>query len=122
MVFRNRTFDTADTDSYWLQFGNTLPLAVDVSAQGLFLSAPRTATRRVSIEFGLPFGTRARLSIYDAQGRLVRSLLDASLGPGRHEIAWDLRDDAGSALGPAACWVRLDAGTERRTARVIVLR
>jgi len=50
------------------------------------------------IAFTLTEATRVRLCVHDGTGRLVRVLKDDTLGAGRHELAWDGRDGAGSSV------------------------
>lgn len=53
------------------------------------------------------------LKIYDARGRLVRTLVnDVTLG-GNFLVAWDCRDDAGRKLGAGLFLAVLEAGTGR---------
>jgi len=57
------------------------------------------------------------LRIYDAQGRVVRSF--SSLLPAPSSLTWDGSDDLGQPLPSGAYFVRLDAGSEHATARVV---
>jgi hypothetical protein len=72
--------------------------------------------------FHLPGPTRARLAILDLQGRRIRTLLDAPLGPGAHALDWDLRDEVGARARPGVYWARLEAGERRAAGKVIVLK
>lgn len=45
---------------------------------------------------------QARLEIYDVDGRLARTLCNASLEAGEHALAWDATDDDGRPLGGSA--------------------
>jgi flagellar hook assembly protein FlgD len=47
------------------------------------------------------------VSIYDATGRLVRSLIDEKLDAGEHVRTWDGRDDTGRAAGAGIFWAQL---------------
>lgn len=63
---------------------------------------------------------RARISIHDAAGRLVRVLSD-NLAQGRHELVWDGRDSRGMPVGNGVYLLRLEspAGTVDRKAVLI---
>jgi hypothetical protein len=66
---------------------------------------------------------RARLAVYDAQGRRVRSLYDGPATPGQWlGVEWDGHDGNGSALTPGMYFLALDAAGRRATARVVWLR
>lgn len=65
---------------------------------------------------------RARLEIFDLQGRHVRTLVDGPLAAGRPQVAWDGRDDRGRALASGAFVARLDADGDVGTTRLVLLR
>jgi hypothetical protein len=64
----------------------------------------------------IPFRLRrpglTRLVLLDILGQRVRSLVNADLPAGDHSIAWDGRDDSGSALGTGVYLARLTVGTD----------
>jgi hypothetical protein len=64
----------------------------------------------------------ARLRIYDARGRLVRTLVDAWRPAGPHEQAWNGRDDAGHGVASGAYFVRLETGARTLSQRVMLVR
>jgi hypothetical protein len=88
----------------------------------LAVASAQPAEGAVRLVFDLPDAGRARLGVFDAQGRRVRSLADGALAPGRHEVEWDARDDAGSRLGAGVFWVRLEYAGRTLARRVIRLR
>jgi hypothetical protein len=47
------------------------------------------------VTFVLPEPGDTRFEIYDVRGRLVRTLVDGTLGVGPHQVPWDGRDDRG---------------------------
>ena len=53
------------------------------------------------------------LKIYDAAGRLVRTLAEGPEGVGDHSVSWDGRDDSGAAMSSGVYFYRLStpAGT-----------
>lgn len=63
-----------------------------------------------------------RLDVFDASGRLVRHLLDASLPAGQREVAWDGRDAAGRNVPSGVYRYRLVAPGHRESHSVVVLR
>jgi hypothetical protein len=70
----------------------------------------------------VPRATEARVQVFDVQGRVVRSLLRASIGAGRHELLWDTRDGRGVAVARGVYFIRarFDAFSAER--KVVVLR
>jgi hypothetical protein len=72
------------------------------AARGAYPNPFNPATK---IRFELPAAGRVDLGIYDATGRLVRTLLrEAARGEGANETTWDGRDDAGR-MSPAGVYL-----------------
>ncbi len=94
--------------------GAAVPVALAVRPN------PVRADARLS--FVLASDGAARLTILDAQGRLVRVVLDASLPPGRHEAAWDGRNESGRAVPAGLYFARLRTGTTCAVARLAVVK
>ncbi len=81
---------------------------------------PNPSSAASEIAFTVAGTERSRVRIVDASGRVLRTLLDAPLVPGRHAISWDGRDDAGHALGSGVYFVRLEqSGLPARSARLV---
>jgi len=60
-----------------------------------------------TIEYRLPAAARVRLTVYDAAGRIVRSLVDDEMPVGPHAMFWDGRNAAGRKVGSGAFFIRL---------------
>ena len=83
---------------------------------------PNPANPRVVLRFGLPEGGRARLTVHDVRGRLVRSLLDAERPAGEAEATWDGLDDRGRPAPSGAYEARLRCGTRQVNRAVTLVR
>lgn len=81
---------------------------------------PNPASDRVALHFALPREAGVSLSVFDLGGRRVRDLVRGTLPAGRHSADWDLRDASGARVGPGMYFLRLGAGGEVRTRRLIV--
>lgn len=87
------------------------------------LSAPRpnpssSATR---LEFSLPEAARVDLSVFDASGRRVATVLKGELPAGPRTATWDGRDAYGRTVSAGLYFARLttpQGSAERRIARV----
>lgn len=53
-------------------------------------------------------GSHARLAVYGADGRMVRTLLDGPVAAGRHGATWDGADARGSQVAAGLYFVRLE--------------
>lgn len=79
---------------------------------------PNPARGQVRFAFTLPAATRVRLTLHDAAGRLVRTLVPATaLGAGSHEREWDGRDEVGRPCEPGMYFARLEQGESSATRR-----
>jgi hypothetical protein len=91
---------------------------------------PRIALRLAPNPFRsastLSYQTRTRgavtLRIYNIGGQLVRTLVDARQGAGRHAVSWDGRTDAGQALASATYVCLLSADRALTAARMTLLK
>ncbi len=77
---------------------------------------PAVFSRFSTIEFGLGHRSDVRLDVYDAGGRQIRTLLEGTLGPGRHSVHWDGRTGLGgeASAGLYMIGLRTDAGYDTR--------
>lgn len=92
---------------------------------GLFLSAPspNPTSRGAALALELKAGTRTSASVYDVAGRVVRRLFgDRALEAGRHNLAWDGRDDAGRQVAAGVYYLRLATPGGDETRKVVVVR
>ncbi|RPH46552.1 MAG: T9SS C-terminal target domain-containing protein, partial [Planctomycetota bacterium] len=81
---------------------------------------PFNPETKVSFELRAPL--RVLLQVYDAQGRLVRTLVDEPRTAGVHEAVWDGRDSAGRSAGSGIYLVRMRAGDYQATSKLLMLR
>ena len=76
----------------------------------------------VTLRFELPANAgRATLEVFDVAGRRVRTLSTAALEPGAHEFTWNGTDDGGRRVSSGAYLVRMQAGGEVATRRVMLI-
>jgi photosystem II stability/assembly factor-like uncharacterized protein len=81
---------------------------------------PFSAATRVSLVINAV--SEVKVSVFDAEGRLVRTLIDGSLPVGRHEVVWDGSDERGSRVSPGVYFTSVKTGSDSRYAKVVVLR
>jgi hypothetical protein len=111
-----------------------------VDGDGEFLSAVQTVTieRAVlgldqnhpnpfnpSTVIGYTLAERAQttMTIFDAEGRRVRTLVDDAVqGPGRAEAVWNGRDDNDSPVASGVYFYRLTSGKQSMTRKMVLLK
>jgi hypothetical protein len=101
------------------------PIMASGSPQlGFSLGAVRPFPAReiVMVPFSLPRSSSVTVGIYDAAGRLVRSLLNDVRGAGEHLVTWDGRDDAARRLASGMYFVRLSWPGGSSVTRASILR
>jgi hypothetical protein len=102
-----------------------LPTSVTTPAWGirteLRLASPSPFRKETVLHFTLAKPSKARLAVYDVAGRLVRVLIDDELQPRDHDTKWDGRSDAGLRVSGGTYFVKLTAGDETQTRKVIFL-
>jgi hypothetical protein len=91
---------------------------------GLILSAgaPNPARSAVSLWYQLARSGRIELAVFSAGGARVRTLAAGPAEAGRHQIVWNLTDDAGRSLPAGAYFCRLRGERAIAERRLIVLR
>ncbi len=84
--------------------------------------APNPFRGDTVLEYDLPRGGEAALRVFDAQGRQVRSLVEASRPAGSYRVAWDGRDDSGRRLEAGVYFFQLEAAGARNTRKTVLLK
>ena len=92
------------------------------TATRLLAAWPNPFNPATRVAFDLARPGRARLSIHDAAGRLVRVLADEDLPAGRHERAWDGRDGTGRPLASGLYLCRLVTPGHASAQRLLLLK
>lgn len=82
---------------------------------------PNPFSGRTTIRFELPAETSVRLEVFDAQGRLVRTLAKSQFPPGFHALDWDERDAYGRQVGSGVYLYRIHAGAFRDQKKMVLL-
>lgn len=77
---------------------------------------------QVHISYAVETGLDVTLDICGVRGQIVRRLVDAVRPPGRYEVAWNGRDDAGRLLAGGLYWVRFRAGRFRDSRKILLTR
>ncbi len=87
------------------------PESPDGAAGAATLGArPNPFRGSTRIEFSRPRSGDARIRIYDAAGRHVRTLEEQAGGAGVRAVAWDGKDDAGRALPAGVYFLDAECG------------
>lgn len=94
--------------------------AAGAPAVALLGNRPNPFHASTRISFSARERSRATLRVFSADGRLVATLVNGIVEPGLREVAWDGTDGSGRAAGAGVYFLRLDAGGESATAKMIL--
>lgn len=82
-------------------------------------SWPNPVNGSSTIRFELEQPSRARLRIFDAAGRLVRTILDEHVAAGSHTRVWDGRDEQGRDAASGIYFYELDVEGRRLSSKLV---
>jgi hypothetical protein len=85
-------------------------------------SVPNPFNPRTEIRYTLGRPGDVQLTVHDARGRLVRTLLRSKEEAGGHSVLWDGADDSGRPAGSGAYLIRLTAHGEIRNQKIALVR
>jgi len=83
---------------------------------------PQPMSEYASISFTLPAETHATMKVFDASGRLVKTILDQNMGAGRLTVRWDGTNENGIKVSSGVYILRLQTNTGTVDKRIVVLR
>jgi len=83
---------------------------------------PNPFNPSTTIQFILTQSTAIQLTIYDLNGALIRTLLNAAYLAGQHQIQWDGRNDRGIAAKSGMYLCRLNSGGQSETIKMVYLK
>ena len=92
------------------------------SVTALRSAYPNPFNPSTTIPFSLVSQERVSLQIYDARGKLVRTLKNDVVPAGQHEAVWDGRDNSGNQMATGVYFVRFIAGSYEMTRKVVMLK
>ncbi|MCA9755318.1 MAG: T9SS type A sorting domain-containing protein [Candidatus Eisenbacteria bacterium] len=101
------------------------PAAIDPSTpvsleEGLVRALPNPVVEGVRLDLQLSEAGEVSATIHDASGRLVRTFAHESARAGEHSLTWDRTDDRGVRVEPGVYFVRVLAGTNEYSRKLVV--
>jgi YD repeat-containing protein len=85
-------------------------------------AAPSPFSGSTRIRYQVPATVPASIRIYDALGRLVRTLVEGTIEAGEHAAEWDGRTERGEAAPSGVYFYRVEAGGDQAVAPAVLLR
>jgi len=88
---------------------------------GLALVFPNPTPGRIQVQYGITRAGQVRLELVDVSGRVVATLADRTLEPGRYAAAWDGAGRRGR-IAPGLYFVRLTAPDQKAVRKLAIVR
>ncbi|MFC1572870.1 SUMF1/EgtB/PvdO family nonheme iron enzyme [Candidatus Eisenbacteria bacterium] len=95
---------------------------IDDSRFILESNTPNPFTARTQIRYSLPSTSPAVVNVYDATGRMIRTLRDESHGAGVHSVTWDGKNVGGEDVPAGIYLYELRWDGNRTTKRMLLVR
>lgn len=83
---------------------------------------PNPFNPQTTLVYTLWEGGPVQVAIYDARGSLVRRLVDQVMPAGEHRVTWNGLDGAGQPVGSGVYFVKLAAGSDVDTRKMVMLK
>jgi len=121
----NTGFDLSDS---LFSIGTVTTAGKDLVESGIperteFLGcAPNPFNPVVVARYTLAQREHVTLRVFDVRGRMVRELVNSSLGAGNYSARWDGRTNSGGIAPSGVYFMRLDAGTYSAIKKLVLLK
>jgi hypothetical protein len=94
----------------------------EVAWFGLSQNYPNPFNPLTSIEFSIDRTASVSLRIFDVAGKIVKTLIQKDLGPGKHAVHWNGLDDGGRQVASGVYVYRLEAEGNTVTRKMVLLK
>jgi hypothetical protein len=103
-------------------FSQRVPVKTAAEAFALLQNHPNPFNPTTTIAFTLTERATVELSIYNADGGHVVTLMNTTAEAGRTELRWDGRDASGNAVSSGIYFYRLRAGNRMASKKMVLLK
>ncbi|UCF05303.1 MAG: Ig-like domain-containing protein [bacterium] len=93
-----------------------------VTSYQLNQNYPNPFNPSTTIRFQLPASGHASLSVYDASGKLIRTIVNGFMKKGSYRVDWDGRDSVGRTANSGVYFYQLKAGSFIKNKKMVLLR
>jgi hypothetical protein len=102
----------------------SVPVKISTRVLSLTLhqNYPNPFNPSTAISFTLPGEARTRLSIFNVEGRLLRTLIDETIPAGLKRVEWDGKDRRGDQVRSGIYFCRLEAGKQVLTRKMVLIK
>lgn len=97
--------------------GNALPV---IPLENNLSVYPNPFNPTANIAFGLAKDAEIEVSIYNVKGERIKKLIRESKAAGTHRLVWDSRDEQGIPVASGIYFIRLTAGANQITQKMVL--
>jgi hypothetical protein len=98
------------------------PEITEAQVTRLYQNSPNPFNPRTVLRFSLAQTGPVELTIFDVNGRKVRTLVNETREAGLNEVVWDGTDDAGRPVSSGVFWSQLETDDFSSNKKMVVLR
>jgi flagellar hook assembly protein FlgD len=78
--------------------------------------------KSAAIRFTLAKKGQVEISVFDVNGRVVKTLIDGVVDAGENALTWDGTDNRGNPVGAGIFWMKMRTPGYESTKRMVVMR
>jgi hypothetical protein len=113
--------DVKEADGRWTLFETDRVMTPQVSL-AVGPAYPNPFNPSTTVAYTTPKAGVARVDVFDAAGRFVRTLVNGPVAAGRHTAIWDGMTTGGTTAASGVYFVRLEMGGAVQTHKVMLLK
>jgi len=83
---------------------------------------PNPFNPETHIQFAIPKAEQVRITVYDLQGKLVRTMVNERKAAGTYSVVWNGRDENGVKVTSGVYFYRIDAGEFSMTKKMVLMK
>ncbi|MDD4147588.1 MAG: FlgD immunoglobulin-like domain containing protein, partial [Candidatus Cloacimonetes bacterium] len=108
-----------------------IPITVEPSSNGIQVNPVVTALNgnfpnpfnpETTINFSLKEAGNVKLNIFNIKGQLIRTLVNAPMNAGKHQMVWNGKDNNGTSVSSGLYLYRMEAGSYRSTKKMMLMK
>jgi len=88
----------------------------------LVQNAPNPFNPLTTIAYEVPQTSAVTITVYDVSGRLVTTLVDGTVDPGRYSAVWDGRNDHGESVGSGVYFCVMETPNYRGSHKMVLMK
>jgi len=89
---------------------------------GITITQIEPLSQNALINYSVPYQIHVKIGIYDVSGRLVRTVVNDKVNPGRYSEQWLGIDNAGRRVASGIYFIKMETEDYKRTHKIVVLK